>query len=97
MFKFQNVLPQSAPRKIRAVTIAWKGGYTVAVQNIFGILPPPPEEQKEIIDSLNTIMQGIHNQSYKMKGLAQANAVITSSNSEVTAQLAQMTATMNTM
>ena len=32
-----------------------------------------------------------------MEGLAQANAVLTSSNSAVMAQLAQMTVTMNSM
>ena len=36
-------------------------------------------------------------QSYDLEALAQANAVLTSSNSSVTAQLAQMNVTMNAM
>ena len=36
-------------------------------------------------------------QTYKLEGLAQANEVITSSNSESMAQLSQVTVTMNAM
>ena len=36
-------------------------------------------------------------QGYDLEGLAQANVVLTSSNSAVMAQLAQMTVTMNAM
>ena len=67
------------------------------VQNIYSVPPPPPEDHHKEIYFLNTIMQGMQKQSYEMKGLAQTNAVIKKSNSAVMSQLAQMTATMNTI
>ena len=42
----------------RSYTTAGKGGYTLAVQNIYVILSPPPEEHHEGIENLNTIVQG---------------------------------------
>ena len=69
----------------------------MAVQNIYGVPPPPLEEQHEAIGSLNIIMQVMQNLSYDMEGLAQANKVLTSSNSAVMEKLAQMTTTMNEM
>ena len=39
----------------------------------------------------------MHTHSYDLEGLAQANAVLTSFNSAVMAQLAQMTVTTNVM
>ena len=65
------------------------------VHNIYGIPPPPQEDHHEAIDYLNTIVQGMQNQMYDIEVLAQANSVLTSSNSAVMAQLAQMTETMN--
>ena len=43
------------------------------------------------------IFQRIQNHSYKPEGLAQSNAVLTSSNPVVVEQLEQMTVTMNAM
>ena len=60
-------------------------------------LPPPPEEHREEINNLNTIIQVMRTQSYKPEGLTQANAVLTSSNPAVMAQLEQMNLTMNAM
>ena len=65
------------------------------VQNIHGLPPPPPEEHHEAINNLNTIIQGIHMQSYDLEVLAQTNAVLRSSNSGVMEQFTQMSVTMN--
>ena len=48
---------------MRAVTTAGKGGYTMAVQNIYSVLPPPTEEHYEAIDNLNTVIHGMQTQS----------------------------------
>ena len=68
---------------------------TTAVNNIYDVPPIPLEEHNEAIDSLNKIVQGMKNQSYKMEGLSQANAVLISSKLSFMSQLAQMTSTMN--
>ena len=60
-------------------------------------MPPPPEEYHEAIENVNPIIQGIQAQSYKLEGLAQSNALLTSSNSAVMEQLSQLTVTMNSM
>ena len=59
-----------------AVTTAGKGGYTAIVQNIYGAPPPSPEEHHEVLEEIQTIVQVMQMQGYKMKGLAQANAVL---------------------
>ena len=79
------------------VTTTGKGGYTAEVQNIYGVPPPPPEEHHETINDLHTIIHGMQTQSYELEGLAQSNTFLTSSNSAVMAQLAQMSVTMNSM
>ena len=43
----------------RAVTTAGKGGYTVAVKNIYGAPPLSPEKYNEAINNLHTIAQGM--------------------------------------
>ena len=55
---YKLFLRQAHQEKIRVVTIAGKGGYTAAVQNIYGVLPPPTEENHETINSIHTIFQG---------------------------------------
>ena len=50
-----------------------------------------------MIDDIQTIVQGMQTQIYDLEELAQANAVLNSSNSVVMAQLEHMTVTMNTM
>ena len=67
------------------------------MQNIYDVLPPPPEEHHEAIEYIQTIVQGMQTQSYDMEGLAQVNAVLTSSNSGLLSQLEQITVTMNTI
>ena len=67
------------------------------MQNIYGAPLPPPVKRHEVIEDIHTIVQGMRTQGYNLEGLAQANAVLTSSNSAVMAQLAQMTVTMNAM
>ena len=67
------------------------------MKNIYGVLTPPPEEHHEAIDHINTIVQGMQTHIYELEVLAQANAVLTSSNSELMVQLAQITVTMNAM
>ena len=79
------------------MTTEGKVVYTAAVQNIYLLPPPQPEYHHKSIELLNTIVQVMQTQSYELVILAQANAVITSSNSEVMAQLTQMIVTMNVM
>ena len=79
----------------RSVNTTGKGVYTMMLHNIYGVPWPQPEERHRSIDSRNTIVQGMQNKSYEMRGMAQANSVLTSSNSVFMAQLAQTTATMN--
>ena len=55
------------------VTATGKVGYIAAVQNIYGVTPPPPEDQHKAIESFSRIIQGIQTQSYELEGLAQAN------------------------
>ena len=64
---------------------------------IYHIPLPPPEDRNEAIDYLNIIVQRTQNYLYKMEGMAQANAVLARKNSSMMSQLAQMTATMNTI
>ena len=47
---------------IKTLPTTGKGGYILAVENIYSIPPPPPEEHHKMIDNLNTIVQGIHTQ-----------------------------------
>ena len=54
----------------------------------YGVLPTPPEEHHGAINHIDNIVQGMHTWSYNMDGLAQTNAVLTSSNKAVMAQLA---------
>ena len=86
---------QTHCKQRRAVITTWKGGYTKVVQNIYGVPLSHPEENHEVIDNLNTIVQGIQTQSYDMDGMAQSNAVFPRFNSAVMAQLVQMSVTMN--
>ena len=79
------------------VTTAGKGGYTAALHNIYGVLPPYTEEDHEAIDNLNNTPQGMHTKSCEMEGMENSNAVLTSSNSAVMSQLAQMIVTMKSM
>ena len=65
------------------------------VHNIYGVPPPPPEEHHEAIDHIAKIVQGMQMQIHKLEGLAQANALLTSSNTAVMDQLSHMTVTMN--
>ena len=55
-------------------------GYTTLVHTIYGILPPPLEENHRDIDTINTIVQWIQNQSDDTEELAQANVVLTRKN-----------------
>ena len=97
MSHVQDIFHRSHHVQRNEVTAARKGGYTIAVQNIHGVMPPPPEEHHNAVDNLNTIFQGMQNQIYELEGLAQANAVLTSSKYAVMAQLAHMTMAMNAM
>ena len=78
-----------------AVKTAGKGGYTATVQKIYDAPTNSPEEHNEVIKDIQTIVQGMQTQGYNMEELAQFNLVLTSSNSTIMAQLAQMTVTMN--
>ena len=80
MGRVQYLFPPISSKKIIAVTTAGKGGYTAAVQNIHGVSPPPQEEHHGAVYNLNTIYQVMQTQSYELEGLAQANAVLISSN-----------------
>ena len=51
----------------RAVTTAGKGGYTVAVQNIYGVPPPPLEEHHEAIGYLNKKFKGCRTRFIRWK------------------------------
>ena len=67
----------------------------MAVQNIYGVPPPHPEEHHAAINDIHTIVQGLQTQICELEGLVQANAVFTRSNSVVMALLTQITVTMN--
>ena len=54
----------------RAVTAAGKIGYTLTVQKIYGVPPPPPKEYHKDLDNLNTIVHGMQTHSYDMEGLS---------------------------
>ena len=49
------------------------------------------------VDILNTIIRGMHTHIYELEELKHYNGVLTTSNSEVMAQLTHMTVTMNAM
>ena len=70
---------------IIAVTTAVRLVYTAAVQNIYGVLPPPSEEYHEVIEDIKNIVQGMQTQSCNLEVLAQTNVLITSSNTAVMA------------
>ena len=72
-------------------------GYTATVQNIYGAPPRPPEDHHKVIEDIQTVVQEMQTQCYDLEGMAQANAVLTRSNSAVMAQLAQMTVTINSI
>ena len=96
--EIQIVFPPSGPRAKNSGNNHRKGGgYTAKVQNIYGAPPPSTEEHHEVIKDIQTIMQWMWTQTYELEGLAQANAVLTISNSAVMAQLSQTTVTMNDM
>ena len=65
------------------VTTIGKVAYTAEVKNIYGVPPPPPEDNQKAIENLNTIVQGMQIQTYELEGLEQANILITRSNSAV--------------
>ena len=58
----------------------------MTVQNVYGAPPPPLEEHHEAIEEIHIIMQDMQTPSYDLEGLAQSNAVLTSSNSAVMSQ-----------
>ena len=97
MGRFQDIFHQSRHEQRRAVTNSGKGEYTLVVNKMYDVLPPPPEEHHEAIFNLNTIVQGTQTQSDKMEVLVQVNEVLTISNSVSMAQLAQINVTMNAM
>ena len=57
--KYNFVFRQAHREQKRAVTTAGKVGYTATVQNIYGALPPYPEEYHEVIEYIPTILQVI--------------------------------------
>ena len=65
------------------------------MQNIYGTPPPPPEEHYEVIEDMQKIVQGMRTQGNELEKLAQANELLTRSNSAVMEHLEQMTATTN--
>ena len=67
------------------------------MQNIYDAPPPHPEKYHELIEEIKTIVQGIRTQGYDLEVMAQANAVLTRSNSAVMSQLAHMNVTINAM
>ena len=81
----------------RVVTTSGKGGYTIVVQNIHGVMPSHSEEHHEVVFNLNTTIQGMHMYICDLEGMAQANADLTRFNSAVMTQLAQMSVTLNSM
>ena len=88
---------QSHDQKRRAFTATGKGKYTVAVQNIYGVPPPPTEDHHEAIDNLNAIIKGMQTQSCELEVMAKSNEVLTRSNSAFMEQFAQTTLTMNSI
>ena len=82
---------------MKSVTTVGKGGYKAAVQNIYGVTHPYPEEHHEAIDHIKKIFQRMQIQIHKLEGLAQANEFLTRSKTAVMAQLAHINVTMNAM
>ena len=97
MGELQDVLSPSPSRAEESSNNSGKGGYTAAVQKIYGVLPPLTEEHHEAIDNLHTIIQVMQTHSYDLEGLAQANSFLTISNTALMMQLAHMNVTMNAM
>ena len=95
--KIQIVFLPNAPRAEKSGNNRRKRGYTSTAQNIYSETPPSPEEHYEVIKDIQTIVQGMQTQGYELEGLAQANAVLTSSKYAVMAQFTHMTVTMNAM
>ena len=58
----QDCFHEAHQEQIRAVTTAGKGGYTVEVQNIYGVPPIYPEDHYEAINYLHTIVRGMKTQ-----------------------------------
>ena len=54
--KFNILFHRYHCKQRKSVTTAGKGGYTAAVQNIYGVPPPSPEEHHEVIDHINIIV-----------------------------------------
>ena len=93
-----NTFFHPSHRKHRiAVTTAGKVGYNAMLHNIYGVPSPPPEDYHKAIDNLHTIFQRMQMQIYNLEGLAKSNSVLASYNSELMAQLEQMTETMKNM
>ena len=67
------------------------------MQKIYGAPPPSIEEYHEVTKDIQTTLQGMRTQGYELEGLAQSNAVLTSSNSAVMEHLEHMEVTMNAM
>ena len=65
----------------------------MAVQNIYSVPPPPLEKHHEEIHQNNSASNA--DSDLRDGGQAQANEVLTSSNTAVMEQLAQMNVTMN--
>ena len=81
-----------------AVTTAGKVWCTAEVKNIYDVPPPaPPEEHNSEIDSLHSIAQGMKDHIHEMDWLAQAKAVLTSTNTALMTQLAQLTSAIGDM
>ena len=59
MGKFKILFYPDHREQRRAATTAGRGGYATAVQNVYGVTPPPSEEHHKAIDHTNTIVQGI--------------------------------------
>ena len=95
--KYKLFLHQEHREYKRDVTTAGKGGYTATVKKIYGAPPPSPEDHHEVIEDIKKIVQVIRTRGYELEELAQDNAVLTTSNSSVMAQLEHMTVTMNAM
>ena len=65
---------------MRVVTTIEKGIYTTAVHNIYGVWPPPLEENRKAIESFHTIVHGMQTKIYELEGRSKFNEVLTSSN-----------------
>eukprot|EP00978_Attheya_sp_CCMP212_P005238 scaffold11617_cov53-Attheya_sp.AAC.5 len=99
---FKTHFQRAHKEQHNATTTAGQGGYSATVNSIYGM--PTNEEQaaqqdlqERAAESLETISDGLSTHQDIISELTQANAVLSSSNTTLAAQMAQMMQQMQTL